>query len=166
MTLIAHPRVLTRRSREPEQITQVISRTVIHVLVYAPNPERKQWVDQELSMDTAIQVAHDVGEVVTALIEDSRRPQILVIDLDPLSAGELFHLHQIRELGWCGTIIALGQVPSSLRSSLQVTRVIRPPFSEHALANELVRYRCATEEQTMPIPIFPEDGSHEHKTFG
>ena len=159
-----HPRVVTRgRPRPPEAITQVISR-VIHVLVYAPVAERKAWIDRELMVDTTIQIAHDVGDVVRALVEDSRsRPQFLVIDLDALSAGELFHLHEIRERGWCGEIIALGQVPPSLRSSLQIGRVLRSQ-TDNALAGELAKYRCATEERTMPLPIFPE--SLDHKTFG
>jgi hypothetical protein len=164
---LTHPRVVTRDSRAPETITQVIARSVLHVLVYVPTPERKYWVDQELRIDTTVQVAHEVEEVVAALVEDSRaRPQVLVIDVDPLSAGELFHLHHIRERGWCGAIIALGQVPPSLRASLQITRVIRTPLVENALAEELGNYRFATQERTMPCPIFPERPSPVHKTFG
>ncbi|MBA2541525.1 MAG: hypothetical protein H0V17_17920 [Deltaproteobacteria bacterium] len=137
-----------------------------YVIVYSPTPERKQWVEQELTVDVTLQFVHDVGELVSVLTEDSRtRPQLLVVDLDLLSAGELFHLHKIREHGWCGALIALGHVPPSLRTSLQITRVFRPPFLEHALADELVRYRCATEEKTMPLPTFPE-ASSEHRTFG
>jgi hypothetical protein len=160
--------VLTRetRIRAPEAITQVIPRTVIHVLVYAPDPERRQWVERELGSDTALQIARDVSELVSAVVEDSRtRPQLLVIDVDQLTAGELFHLHEIRERGWCGALIALGQVPPSLRASLQITSVIRAPFVVHSLANELVRYRCATEERTMPIPIV-EPAPPVHRTFG
>ena len=170
MTLLPHPRVLTRetRIREPEQVTQVLQRTVIHVLLYVPNPEHKPWIDRELGGDSAIQVAQNVSELVAAVVEDSRtRPQIVVVDLDSLSAGELFHLHEIRERGWCGVIVALGQVPPSLRASLQITSVIRAPFAKNALADELVRYRCATAERTMPLPIFPmEDTGAAHKTFG
>jgi hypothetical protein len=166
MTPTTHPRVLARgtRIKAPQAVTQPIPRPVIHVMVYTPTPERKQWVEHELGVDATIQVAHSIKELVSALVEDSRmRPQILVIDLDPLTAGELFHLHQIRELGWCGAIIALGLVPASLRASLQITRVIRS-YLDRAISDELVKYRCATEERTMPLPIIPEPT--EHKTFG
>jgi hypothetical protein len=167
MTSTTHPRVFARgtRIKTPETITQAIPRTVLHVIVYAPTPERKQWVENELGLDATIQVAHSIKELVSTLVEDSRaRPQILVIDLDPLSAGELFHLHQIREHGWCGTIIALGLVPASLRSSLQITRVIRS-YLDRAIADELVKYRCATEERTMPITVV-RDEPRDHRTFG
>lgn len=165
----SHPRTSSRgyRTRESEAITQVLSRIVIHVIVYAPAPERKAWIDRELMVDTTIQVAQDVRELVSVLTGDTRtRPQMLVIDLDALSPGELFHLHQIREHGWCGAIIALGQVPPSLRASLQITRVIKPPFVDEALSDELAKYRCATEVRTMPIPVFAEGTGHEHKTYG
>lgn len=165
MTL-AHPRVVTRsRVKEPETTTQVIARSVLHVLVYVPCAERKRWVDRELEIDTTIQVASGVAEVVSALVEEARaRPQVLVIDVDDLSGGELFHLHHIRERGWWGAIIALGDVPASLRASLQITRVIRAPFADQALAEELGNFRFATQEQTAPIPIVRE--LPFHKTFG
>jgi hypothetical protein len=153
-----HPRTMARgtRTTDPSMTTQVIERTVVHAIVYAPTEERGRWVEQELARgSTTIQVAAGVAEVVAALVEDSGpRPQILIIDLDALTAGELFHLHQIRELGWCGTIVALGAVPPSLRVSLKITRVIPPPFVEDALADEVIKHRCATEMQTMPLPIF------------
>jgi hypothetical protein len=169
--VMTHPRVLARGTRmkikEPEAITQVIPRTVVHVIVYAPTPERMRWVEQELKVDTAIQRARDVAELVAVLVEDSRtRPQLLVIDLDSLSAGELFHVHQIREHGWCGEIVALGQVPPSLRASLKITHTIRAPFVEHALSDALIRHRCATEDRTMPLPVFPDEPRVEHKTYG
>jgi hypothetical protein len=87
--------------------------------------------------------------------ETGPRPQILVIDLDALTAGELFHVHQIREHGWCGTIVALGQVPPSLRASLKIARVIRAPFVDRALSDEITTYRCATEVRTMQLPVIP-----------
>ena len=166
MAATMHPHVLVRRTK-PGTITQVISRPVIHVVVYAPTPERREWVEQELTVDATIQLAHGVDELVSTLIEDAHpRPQLLVVDLDRLSAGELFHLHKIREHGWCGGLIALGQVPPSLRASLQVTRVLGAPFLEHALADELVRSRCATEEKTMPLPTFPEAPSRGGYSVG
>ncbi|MEO8703865.1 MAG: hypothetical protein ABI867_27690 [Kofleriaceae bacterium] len=129
---------------------------MVHAIVYSPTEARGKWVEHELARGgTTVQVAKAVHEVVTALVDDSGpRPQILVIDLDALSAGELFHLHQVRELGWCGTMVALGVVPPSLRVSLKINRVIPPPFVEDALADEIIKHRCATEMQTMPLPIF------------
>jgi hypothetical protein len=134
----------------------VIERTVVHAIVYSPTAERGRWVEHELARGgTTVQHAAGVKDVVSALIDDTGpRPQILVIDLDALSAGELFHLHQIREAGWCGTIVALGMIPPSLRVSLKINRVIPPPFVEDALADEIIKHRCATEMQTMPLPIF------------
>ncbi len=163
----SRPRIVHRghATKESYAITQVLSHVVIHVLVYAPAAERKEWIERELMIDTTIQVAHDIRELVSVLVGDPRsRPQMLVIDLDALTAGELFHLHQIREHGWCGAIVALGQVPPSLRASLQIAQVIRPV--RNALSKELDKYRSATEQRTMPIPVLLDAPDPEHKTYG
>jgi len=151
-----HPRLMARgtRSGHPESTTQVIGLKVIHAIVYAPSPDRRQWVERELAHGpTTVQVASDVAEVVSVLVGDGPHAQMLVIDIDALSAGELLHVHQIREHGWCGTIVALGLVPPSLRHSLKVARAIPPPFVEAALTDEVVKHRCATEGQTARIPV-------------
>jgi hypothetical protein len=138
--------------------TVVIEQRVVHAIVYSPDPERQRWIERELSRDpVTIQSTTDIGDVVSALIPDGGpHPQFLVIDIDALDAGELFHLHQVRDAGWCGTIVALGHIPPSLRSSLKIARAIPPPFIDSALTDEIVTYRCATMNVTARMPVIDQ----------
>ena len=145
-----HPRTFARGTRN-----EIDDPTGVRAIVYAPAPERQRWVEQELiRKSTIIQVGRSVSHLVAALVEDpAPRPQVLVIDLDALDAGELFHLHQIRERGWCGTIVALGRVPHALRASLGIDTVIAPPFVEDALGEAIAKHREDLSHVTVPIPL-------------
>jgi hypothetical protein len=101
--------------------------------VYASDAE--SWIDQELAQQPVfVQIARSVTELVCALVDDPPpRPQFLVADFDAMNAGELLHLHAIREQGWFGSIVALGTVPLSLRTSMGIERVISRPYPRHAL---------------------------------
>jgi len=127
----------------------------VRVIIYSVVAERLHWIEQELARGRAmVQVGRSVTHIVAALVEDpAPRPQILVIDLDAVPAGELFHLHSIREQGWCGTIVALGTIPQSLRSSLAIDKVIAPPFASDSLCEEIAKHRVGTTAQTVRIPL-------------
>src|SRR5687768_15261699 len=120
---VTHPRTLARGTKRP-------ATPRVRAIVYSPIEERTRWIETELARsDTLLQVARSVAHVVSALVEDpAPRPQILVIDLDALTPGEILDLHAIREHGWTGTVVALGRVPASLRASLGVARAIAAPF--------------------------------------
>jgi hypothetical protein len=107
----------------------------MRVLVYAPREKPAAWVEQELANeDVFVQTARSVADLVSALIEDPPpRPQLLVVDLDTMNAGELLHLHSIREHGWFGRVIALGSAPMTLRLSLRIEKVIASPYARDAL---------------------------------
>jgi len=127
--------------------------SLIRVLVYAPSPARASWVEAELA-DRAVmvQIGFSVEHVVSALTEDPPpRPQILVADFDDMSGGELFHLHTLREQGWFGRIIALGNLPTSLRSSLAIEHVLRPPFIDGALREVITNAGFANTTSKLPI---------------
>jgi len=96
-----------------------------------------------------------VAQIVDHLAGDiaGPRPTLAIIDLDALDAGELFHLHRIRELGWGGTLVALGKVPMSLRSSLGIDRTVPPPYAEDVLCEEILRHVQDSQAPTMPIPL-------------
>jgi hypothetical protein len=128
----SHPRLFARGT-PPRFVPKPDAR--IRVLVYAPAPECVGWIEEELARDDVImQVARSVRDLVSALVEDPPpRPQLLVADLDAMNAGELLHLHAIREQGWFGTIVGLGTVPLPLRASLGVEKVIAAPYPRNAL---------------------------------
>jgi hypothetical protein len=130
--------------------------TELRAVVYSPVSERIRWIEHELSRSSTPSVAaHSVAHVVTMLVGSLAgvRPRLAVIDLDAMSAGDLFHLHQVREHGWTGTLIALGKVPASLRSSLGIDRTVAPPYVEDVLFEELAQHVQDSQASTMPIPI-------------
>ncbi len=125
------------------------------VVIYSRIPERLRWMETELARGSArVAVARDVAEVVELVIGARRsHPQMLVIDLDTLSGGELFHIHRIREAGWGGPVFALGKIPISLRASLGIERTLPPPYIEDALRDEIEHYLQGSTAPTTPIPI-------------
>ncbi len=127
-----HPRLQSRLSGLADQ-------ALVRVLVYARQAPRATWIEDELQHRAVIvQLGFSVDQVVSALVEDPPpRPQILVADFDDMTAGELLHLQILREQGWFGRIIALGDVPSPLCQSLSIERVIGAPFARDALRDAI-----------------------------
>ena len=113
----------------------------VRVLVYAPDPHCVNWIEQELvQQPVSVLTARTVAEVVRTLVEDPPpRPQILVADLDAMTAGELLHLHSVRDEGWFGSVVALGDVPITLRLSLRIETVIIRPYPRGALRRHVLQ---------------------------
>jgi hypothetical protein len=126
--------------------------TTIRLVVYVVDAERAQWVEEELVDEPlTVQVARSVEQVVSALVDDPPpRAQILVLDVDSISPIDLLQLHQIRERGWFGAIVALGQVPAPLRSSLSIGHVLMPPLRKSSLRNTITRAGVALPTTRMP----------------
>jgi hypothetical protein len=89
--------------------------TTIRALVYVVDGARAAWVEEELVDEPiTLQIARNVAQAVSALVEDPPpRAQILILDVDSIAPVDLLQLHQIRERGWFGAIIAIGQVPAA-----------------------------------------------------
>jgi len=149
MATPVHPRVQTRVSRD----TRAGAGPQLRILVYTPSESRASWVEAELAVDTVmVQIGHSVEHVVSALVEDPPpRPQVLVADFDALEPGELMHLHVLREQGWFGRIVALGDVPATLRSSLSIEHVIDAPFANGALRDMIASSRYSNCTAKLPI---------------
>lgn len=105
------------------------------ILILASDPELIAWIETELTgLGLAIQIARSTREAVAALIEDPPpRPQIMVADFDPLNAADVLHLHAIREGGWFGALIALGEVADELQTSLNIDRILGRPLMSDVL---------------------------------
>lgn len=68
-------------------------------LLFSRIPERTRWMENEVARSgTRVTTARSVGQLVD-LLTGAEAPTLAVIDLDALTAGELFHLHRIREQG-------------------------------------------------------------------
>lgn len=149
MPVTAHPRLHSRATMDRVASPD----SLVRVMVYAPDPARAAWVDAELeNHDAVVQVGFSVGQVVSALIEDPPpRPQILVADFDQIAAGELMHLHVLREQGWFGRIIALGDVPAALRSSLVIEHVVPAPLTRDALRSVITNSSFVAATTRIPV---------------
>jgi hypothetical protein len=124
-----HPRLHSRTVQEEP----LSPGDVVRVLVYAP--KRAAALESAIADKTVlVQLGFSVDQVVSALIEDPPpRPQILIADFDDMGAGEIMHLHVLREQGWFGRIIALGDLPQALCTSLNIARVVTTPLARDAL---------------------------------
>jgi len=148
MAFNAHPRLQTRNGGLTEK-------AMVRVLVYARRPPAATWVESELQHRVVmVQLGFSVAQVVSALVEDPPpRPQILVADFDDMDAGELLHLQLLREQGWFGRIIALGDVPSTVCESLGIERVLCVPFARDSL-RDAISETGAAPQLTTKMPAF------------
>lgn len=126
--------------------------TTVRAIVYVVDPARREWVEEELVEEPiTLQIARTAEQIVSALIDDPPpRAQILIVDVDSASPVDLLQLHQVRERGWFGAIVALGAVPAPLRSSLSIAHVLAPPFRRHMLRNTIARTGIALPTTRMP----------------
>lgn len=142
-----HPRLHSRTIREEP----VAPGEVVRVLVYAPR--RAAQLETELAdRSVLVQIGFSVEQVIAALTEDPPpRPQILIADFDDIKPVEILHLHVLREQGWFGRIIALGDLPDSLRSSLAIDRVVDAPFAREALRDVIRNAGFAGATIRLPV---------------
>lgn len=147
-----HPHTLARGTRTTTQRKD----PVVRIIVYAPAEPRAVWIDGETArLDALVQIARSVEQIIDALVEDPPpRPQVLVVDLDAITPGDLLYLHQIRERGWCGRIIGLGTAPRALRTSLGIERMLNTPFVEDSLADAI--NEIGFHAMTKKIPLFDD----------
>ena len=157
-----HPRLLARGTDRPANASddaghKLLGDAQLVAVIYVPAAQVAKWVENELDRDGAVlQTARSLPQLMRALVEDpTTRPNVLVVDLDAISPGELLELHSIRERGWFGTIVGLGKVPEPLRLSLGVDHAIAPPFVRDQLRDAIVALREPVA--TQPIPIIPDE---------
>jgi hypothetical protein len=125
------------------------------ILIFAPDAEVMAWVEAELGGESfTLQVARSAREIVRALVDDPPpRAQILVSDFDALSASDVLGMHAIRDRGWFGSIIALGNVSPELRASLSIEHVVARPLTTEQL-RKIVK-RVGLDQATRRIPKLP-----------
>jgi hypothetical protein len=153
-----HPRICARGTRRDE----IVPGEQIRALVFALEPNRAAWIEGELSrapISITIQIGRRVRTVVSALVRDPPpRPQVLIVDFDAVSPGELIELHAIRHEGWAGRLIGLGTIPPELRSSLGVDRVFTEPLVRDSLLDCVAGTRHAAVTTAIPlVPIRDND---------
>lgn len=142
MTTGGHPNV---RGRTPPPDTS------IHVLALGPEATIAR-VETDLDGEAVtLQIARSVSHAVSALVDDPPpRATILIADFDALTPTEVLELHQIRERGWFGAIIAIGAVPMELRTSLAVANVLPQPLRPNILKSAVSRAGIGMATTKMP----------------
>ena len=123
----------------------------LRVMIYSADEARGAVLERALD-GFMIQLARNTRSLINALaLDPPPRPQVLVIEIDPLSPLELLEIHRLRDSGWFGTIIALGDVPPSLRRSLGV-EIMFPLAPAAALLRETIS-GLPFETQTTRLPV-------------
>lgn len=124
------------------------------VLVYAPGLW-EDWVEGELAGGAIVQSCRTFAMAVAALLDDPPpRAQMLVVDFDALTALDLVALCGLRERGWFGAVVAIGDVDQGLAYAASITHVLRPPCKTGALRAAL-EVGTRHDEVTTPIPCLP-----------
>lgn len=105
------------------------------MIVFASAVDVRKRISEELAGQSfTIEHAPSVALLVAELVDaNPPRPQIAIVDFDPLTPADVLHLHSIREQGWFGTLIAIGKVSDELRVSLNIERVIARPLASDVL---------------------------------
>jgi hypothetical protein len=154
-----HPRIQARGTRRDDIV--IPPGEQIRTMIFAPETTRAAWIESELSrapISITIQVGRKVRTVVSALVRDPEpRPQVLIVDFDAVSPGELLELHTIREEGWAGRLIGLGTVTPELMDSLGVDRVLAPPLVRDSLLDCVAGTRHAATTVAMPLIPLRDD---------
>lgn len=104
-------------------------------LLLTTDPDLERIVEPELAaLEIDLQVVRSVAPVIAALIDDPPpRAQLLLADFDALSPGDVVQLHDVRERGWFGAILALGRVPAEFGASLNIRRILPRPLAGDAV---------------------------------
>jgi hypothetical protein len=129
-----------------------IAFAMTRALIFAPGLEDAAWVESELAdRRLTMRRVPTVREVVVTLVDDPPpRTQLLVIDVDAMDAIEVLRLHAVREHGWFGAIVGLGQVPEPLRVSLGIERRFARPFVQGALRRAVAQIGLDRATTRMP----------------
>ena len=128
----------------------------LRTLIFAPEPTRAAWIERELChAPITIQIGRRIRTIVAALVKDPPpRPQLLIVDFDAVSADEIVELHAIRQGGWDGRLIAVGNVWPELRASLAIDDVLAPPLVRDSLLDCVAGTRHA--KVTTVCPVMPQ----------
>ena len=148
---MSHPNLLGRKAAPTGD--------VIRVMVYAPVAELAAWVESELkARKVTWQTARTVSQILAGLIDDPPpRAQILVADFGPMSPVDVLQLHAIRERGWFGIVIGLGDVSEDFRKSLQIESVLGPPYKPGALGDLIGATKLSLATTKIPTLPFKKD---------
>jgi hypothetical protein len=113
------------------------------ILVFASDPAVRFWVEHETFGERAsVEFVDALADIVTRLtLVPPPWPQFLIIDVDAISVADFELLAAIREAGWAGAVIAVGDACDALQRSLGTDLVLPRTFECERLRNAIKRVR-------------------------
>jgi hypothetical protein len=148
MFVSAHrARMPRRRGRGTEQC---------RVLIYAPDPDVRRWVEHELFAEAVNpHVVDGLADVVTTLtLVPPPWPQILILDAAAIGPADLALLSTIRESGWTGSVISIGDPSNGMQRCLGVD-VALPRTFKNEMLRTTIKPIVHRERPTIPIRRIP-----------
>ena len=121
------------------------------VLVFAADPEVRLWIEHELFGERlTMLVVESLAEVVGSLtLVPPPWPQILVVDTAAIAPADVEVLGAIRHAGWCGHVIAIGEVSDAIHRSLDIDRIVPRTLRCEVLRSAL--QQLGGERPTIPM---------------
>jgi hypothetical protein len=120
------------------------------VIVYATNPGIRRWIEEELAGENYEVIAAPMFvDATNALRGPEVLRQLVVVDLEALSPEEIAELQRVRDQGWNGRLVGLGDAREFSRG-LRLTHAIPRPLGSESLrayVSELEQNR-----DTMKLP--------------
>lgn len=109
------------------------------VLIYTRDTILLRSIEHELFGERlASQVVSSLTDVITSLtLVPPPWPQYLIVDAAELSSADAHLLGAIREAGWQGVVIAIGEASTEMRLSLGIDVVLPRSFGTEVLRNAL-----------------------------
>jgi hypothetical protein len=114
------------------------------VLVFARDPVVLRWIEHELFGEpVSSSIVDSLTDVVATLtLSPPPWPRYLIIDAAELSEPDIRLLGAIREAGWPGAVIAIGDASTDAHRSLGIDAVVPRTLGCEVLRNELKRARA------------------------
>src|SRR5678815_1282576 len=105
------------------------------ITVFAPKRGTLRWIVDELADEPhEVESVESIGLLVARLTEHpAPQPLVAIADFDAMTGAEIAKLEGLRERGWDGTMIALGQPTFEARAALHIRHVIARPFGSEVL---------------------------------
>lgn len=109
------------------------------MLIYTRDTILLRSIEHELFGERlASQVVSSLTDVITSLtLVPPPWPQYLIVDAAELSSADAHLLGAIREAGWQGVVIAIGEASTEMRLSLGIDVVLPRSFGTEVLRNAL-----------------------------
>lgn len=97
------------------------------ILAFAPREEVRLWIEHETFGErVSVEFVNAVADIITGLtLVPPPWPRLLILDADAISSTDLEFLAAIRQSGWDGAVIAIGDASRLLQRTLG-TDVVLP----------------------------------------